>query len=426
MDDLNKKSLSRNLDEINLDSIHPEESLVKPSLNDRKFKLLKKHKILLISILLLLILTATILILVFNQPKKESGNSQTETILEEQPTPPPKYYSVISGEEIGDPSLNSKPTFCIQIPNGLDGARPHVGLHEAKVVFEAIAEAGITRFSAIFQDPKSTAIGPIRSLRTYYTDWFTPFNCTLVHAGGSYEAIIDARNYRDLTESHTYMWRASGAWVNRRFLGYYAPNNLFTSASLLNQFNQDHGYTTSEPKGFTRLRPQSENPPNLESTQTKDDNATPTPQTLIKDIDLKFGHNANFNVHYSYNLETNSYFRSYASGEAHLSYTCLEGDKPAPQTNCGAATQINPKVVIALKVNEWIDTDGYHHAIQTAGSGQAFIFQNGQAIQATWHKSNRETQLTFTDASGQEIALTPGQVWVSAIPNAFGGNVSYY
>ena len=56
----------------------------------------------------------------------------------ESPEFPDPIYSVLTGEEITDASLNSSPTYCVQIPNGTDGARPQAGLTHAAVVFEAI------------------------------------------------------------------------------------------------------------------------------------------------------------------------------------------------------------------------------------------------------------------------------------------------
>ena len=119
------------------------------------------------------------------------------------------HYSALTGEPLADAAAVTAPTYCIQTPNGTDGARPQSGLTQAGVVFEAIAEAGITRFAAIYQAPSQAVIGPIRSLRLYYLEWDTPFDCTIVHAGGADDALqaVTAGGYRDLSEDYTYMYR---------------------------------------------------------------------------------------------------------------------------------------------------------------------------------------------------------------------------
>ncbi len=341
---------------------------------------------------------------------------------------PDPIYSNLTGEEITDEKLNSSPTFCVQIPNGLDGARPQAGLTHAGVVFEAIAEAGITRFAAIFQNTNTSVIGPLRSLRPYYLEWDTPFDCTIVHAGGSYEALqaLKAGNYRDLTENYSYMWRENSSNVR-------LWNNLFTSPTDLNQFNADRGYTSSTVKGFVRATP--EDVTTLLDNRTycatlAADTETETlpeecaPETLVTQIAFNVGNIASFNVRYTYDSATNSYLRSYATGEPHLVYDCPAGlNQPNSTTSCGATVQLSPKVVVALIVKQSKMSDNYHENIQTIGSGKAYIFQNGLAIEGTWTKNSASDQISFTDKDGNEIKLAPGQTWLTAVPTY--GSVSY-
>jgi len=363
--------------------------------------------------------------IVFACPWLFGETVEEEVIVEVEPETP-HYYSVLTGLEITDPALNSKPTYCMQIPNGDDGARPQVGLSQAGVVFEAIAEAGITRFAAVFQNPTSSAIGPIRSLRLYYYDWDVPFDCTIVHAGGSDEAIAAARAYgRDLSESNVYEWRMKN--------GYWAPNNLFTSANLLAKYNTDKGYTTSNPKAFARLTPENAaeiSAKNIAAAKPLSEEESSAEnhrevKALIDKISIRFGGSATYNTLYQYDQNTNTYLRSYASGADHITYTCPEDASiSAPKSECGEPSQIAPSAVAAIMVDQWLDSDRYHLRTQTIGSGVAHIFQNGEVIEGTWNKASREDQIVFKDTAGNEIALTPGQLWIAAVPNST-GSVKY-
>ena len=50
-------------------------------------------------------------------------------------------------------------------------ARPQSGLSSADVVYEAVAEGGISRFMALFYcNLSDTQVGPVRSARTYFLD----------------------------------------------------------------------------------------------------------------------------------------------------------------------------------------------------------------------------------------------------------------
>jgi hypothetical protein len=74
----------------------------------------------------------------------------------------------------------------VMIDNHVD-AVPQSGFHDAAVVFEALAEGGITRFMLVFNGDAFTpnAIGPVRSTRLYYAQLALGFKAVHVHAGGS-------------------------------------------------------------------------------------------------------------------------------------------------------------------------------------------------------------------------------------------------
>ncbi len=334
-------------------------------------------------------------------------------------------YSPLTGMPLDNADLAKSPVYCVQTPNGTDGARPQSGINEAGVVFEAIAEAGITRFAAIYQNPTTSVIGPIRSLRMYYLEWDTPFNCTVVHAGGADDAIaaLRAGGYGDLDESYTYMYR--GTYGARRW------NNLFTTSSLLKKYSADSGKNSSEVKGFTRMTPEeSEKSRALASADEILDITTPakgdTSKTSVKtpSITMNFGGVPNYNPHYEYDVNTNTYVRSYTSGVSHDVYHCKAEDlgKKNPEDVCTLG-QLTPSVVIAMMVAERRASDNYHENIDAIGSGDAYIFQNGTAIKGAWKKTSREDQIKFTDTDGKEIKLAPGQTFISAVPNY--GSVEY-
>ena len=334
-------------------------------------------------------------------------------------------YSNLTGLPLASSAQVNAPAYCIQTPNGMDGARPQAGLNEAGVVFEAIAEAGITRFAAIYQEPTTAIIGPIRSLRIYYLDWDTPFDCTIVHAGGSGDALaaVSAGGYKDLTENYTYMYR--GGYSVRRW------NNLFTTSTYLAKMSADRGYSTSNIKGFTRMTPE-------DSVKSRVDNLVEEKLVIYEpssgktsnlvaktsSISIRFGGYANYNVKYAYDAAENKYLRSYESGASHDVYACPSGDlgEKNPEDNC-TLTQLAPSVVVAMVVSEKKASDNYHEDITTVGSGEAYIFQNGTSVKGTWKKTSKAEQIKFYDASGSEIALAPGQTFVEAVPTY--GSVSY-
>lgn len=334
-------------------------------------------------------------------------------------------YSDLTGEPLEEASLKTSPAYCIQTPNGTDGARPQAGLNEAGVVFEAIAEAGITRFAAIYQNPSSAVIGPIRSLRIYYLDWDTPFDCTIVHAGGSGDALVavSSGGYKDLSEDYSYMYR--GTYGSRLW------NNLFTTSNYLKKFSNDHGYNTSNIEGFGRMTPEESVKSFVDANVdealdiTKPTDADTSDLSVeVSSINLGLGGWENFNIHYDYNAETNTYNRSYASGAPHEVYSCPVDDlgEKNPEDVCNLV-QISPSVVVAMVVQEHIASDNYHEDIKAIGMGDVYVFQNGTVIKGTWSKSSKDDQIKFFDENNEEILLAPGQTFVTAVPDY--GSVDY-
>ena len=76
--------------------------------------------------------------------------------------------------------------------------------------------------------------------------------------------------------------------------------------------------------------------------------------------------------------------------------------------------RISPRVVVVMKV----PVNGSR--VTAIGSGEAFVFQDGIVTKGTWKKQNKTSQITFTDAQGNDIPLARGQTWITAISNTTG------
>jgi hypothetical protein len=289
-----------------------------------------------------------------------------------------------------DPSLNQRPVVGVMIENSLD-ARPQSGLDQAGVVFEAIAEGGITRFLALFQDTQPDYVGPIRSVRPYYQQLAMGFDAPMAHVGGSPEALgnIKAWGVRDIDQFYN-----SGAY--HRVSSRAAPHNVYSSLTNLTNLSIQKGYKTST---FTSLQRKKEQPYKAGDTRTP-----------ANSINMNIS-GFYYNTSYTYDAATNSYKRSMA-GKPHMT---VDG--------AGTQKQITPKVVVAMVMSYGLEADHKHSVYGTIGSGQAFIFQDGTVTPATWTKAARNEQFKFTDTAGKPIGLNPGQTWLTAIGSA--GGVSY-
>ncbi len=287
---------------------------------------------------------------------------------------PTTVASTLSGLQV-DPGLNAKPVTGIMVENSPD-ARPQSGLSQASVVFEAIAEGGITRFLTLFQDTAPDDVGPIRSARPYYLQWAMGFDAGYAHVGGSPEALADIKAWgmKDLDQ-----FANSGSY--HRIDSRAAPHNVYTSIAALNQLEAAKGYTSSTFTGFER-KPEA-----------------PSKAPTAKAIDMKLS-GPLYNTHYDYNVATNSYLRSEAG---------------APHIDALNNTQISPKVLVSMIMTYGLQADGHHSEYNTIGDGPAYVFQDGVVTIGRWFKTANNAQFTFTDEAGKPLKLNPGQTWLTAL-----------
>ncbi len=292
-------------------------------------------------------------------------------VVETKPTTEP---SNLTGLQV-PPEMNKRAVTGVMIENSPD-ARPQSGLLEAGVVYEAVAEGGITRFLALFQEAQPGYIGPIRSSRPYYLDWLLPFDASYAHVGGSPAALAQIKelHVKDLDQF-------ANASAYHRVTQRYAPHNVYSSIDELYKLAQSKGYTSSTFTGFVR-KPEAKV-------------ATPTATSIDFAISSYL-----YNPHYDYDAATNSYKRS-------------EGGKIHTDEKSGA--QLSPKVVIALVTPSALESDGTHNSYTTTGTGTMYVFQDGAVAQGTWTKDSRTSQFVFKDSNGNTLKLNPGQTWISLV-----------
>lgn len=292
-----------------------------------------------------------------------------------QPKPAPKFYSPLTGQEVPDEAATKRQVTAIMLENS-PSARPQSGLKDAGIVYEAVAEGGITRFLALYQESQPGLIGPVRSLRPYFVEWLAPYDASVAHVGGSKKALDEVRNgsYKDIDQffnSRSY-WRATDR---------YAPHNVYTSFERLNALNQAKGFTSSNFTGFERKPDQ------------------PSPQPNASNITVPISSDL-YNSNYAYDAASNSYRRA-QGGQPHL-------DREAGQ--------ISPKVVVVMRVQTQRGfEDGWREQMATTGNGDAFVFQDGTVMAATWSKAAAKEPLKLSAADGTPLKLNVGQTWLTAV-----------
>lgn len=303
----------------------------------------------------------------------------------------------------------------VMIENHKD-ARPQSGLSSADIIYETVAEGGITRFLTIFYCKDAPYIGPVRSARMYFIKMLQEYgnNPLYGHVGGAntpgpanalgYINTIGWGLFNDLNQfavPFPYYWRDYERLPNR-----VTEHTVYSSTSKLWQYAKEKRNLTnvddkkvSWDKNFTKWK-------------FKDDAKTEERGAVAK-IDFGFWNlfANDFGVVWNYDKVRNTYKRD-NGGVSHM-------DK-----NTGKA--LETKNVIVLFARESSANDGYeggHILYKVTGTGDALMFQDGNAIKATWNKPDEETRIKFTDPAGKEIPMVRGQVFIEILP--IGNKVTY-
>lgn len=295
--------------------------------------------------------------------------------------------SPLTGVEVS-PEAAKQPVVAVVIENFYPDARPQSGLASAGVVYEALAEGGITRYLAMYQDNLAVDIGPVRSLRTYFVDWGLEYNAPVAHVGGNVDALdlIKPLNMKNLDQFY------NGSYF-RRVTSRYAPHNVYIADSQMKKLLSDRGYAAE---------------PTFAPWPRKEDSKSTS--LTASTITVNFS-GADYQARFEYDPASNSYIRYIRNAPD------VDANDKVPIKPKNVAVMYMPTQFGATRIGESTVT------MQTVGSGKAVIFMDGVATEATWKKASHEGRTQFFDASGQEIKLNRGQTWVSVVP--VGKEVTY-
>jgi len=286
--------------------------------------------------------------------------------------PPQKYYSPYTGEEVEKESLDNI-AFLAIVENSA-AARPQSGLNAADIIYETVAEGGITRFVALFQNGNAEKIGPIRSARPYFLDISKEYNLPFAHCGGSAEALTEIRN-ENLLSLNEFAY-ASTYWRDNTSKKRKAPHNLYTSTEKLTELIKTKNYI-KEPT--VKLK--------FDKVYWDSDKLTPTTEVLLK---------INKSYSTSYTYENGLYLKSMAGKSA----INKEDDTP-----------LTTKNIVVQFTSMKLQADGYRLDIDLVGQGDGYVISNGKSVKMHWSKKDSNSQTLLTDEAGTELPLNPGNTW---------------
>ncbi len=309
--------------------------------------------------------------------------SAVSTIATRTVTVPAKWRRKLDGMLVATKVWNQLP-FGVMIEN-TPAARPQAGLGQASVVYETLAEGGVTRFLAIFpQATKPKLLGPVRSSRPYYVDWAREHDAIYLHAGGSQDAFqeigkLKVRSFDGLT-------RVGAKYYARQCYGVHC---LFTSASQLTRLVQEKKFATVVAKSGT-------------GWVFKNDEPLAKRPKHSKKISIDFNGRTYF-VQWQYDRKTNRYKR-------------WNGYAVAKDRNTGKQLTAANVLVMRIPKEKVLDRQ-LRLEFKLIGRGNATLYRDGNAINLRWWKKDKNSRTIFTSKlTGKEIQFNRGTTWVEVVP----------
>lgn len=317
------------------------------------------------------------------------------------------------------------------IENHLD-SRPQSGMSRSDVVYEAVAEGGITRFLNVFYcgvSDNDYRIGPIRSARVYFIKWAAEYgkNPLFLHVGGANNICNDcpggvkapgtvAKKVDAFALLNTLGWRGGSAnaldggtnvgypvvWRDyERIPGAATEHTFMGSSDKLFELAQTRGYGATNSAGVAW---------NKNYVPWKFTEDSPSSSPTATDISFVFWDNkSDYDVAWKYDAANNQYLRT-------------NGGSPA--VDMETEEQLTAKNVVIQFVKEEVSVDvEIHNYYENVGTGKAIVFQNGEAIEGSWKKDKIEGRTQYFDASGKELPFVKGKVWIEAVPA--GNTINY-
>lgn len=289
-----------------------------------------------------------------------------------------------------DENIAQRRPFAVTI-NNMSKALPQSGISQADIYYEVLAEGGITRIVAVFQNSTSEKIGPVRSARHYFLDFALDNDAVYIHHGGSPQAYSSIKSLKvndfDGMNITSFFFRDKNR-MNQK--GMYEHSSYIDATKFFDVWNES-GYRINKENTMF----------NFSTKAMELDGETAEKVTLAYSGEQKSV--------FEYDAENKVYNR-FQNSKVHLDEETKE--------------QLAVSNVIIQYTNIYViaDDDKGRREVKLIGNGDGIYITYGKAIPIKWSKTSHNSPTTWTDTSGKPLVLNKGKTWINVFAN--NGNVT--
>jgi hypothetical protein len=293
----------------------------------------------------------------------------------------------LTGLPIDEEWVNARP-IAIML-NNLKAALPQQGNSQADIIYEALAEGGITRMLGVYQTVEGVGeIGSVRSSRPYYLELALGHDAIYMHAGGSQDAYAKIKEWNvtamDFVRTNAYsavFWRDKERMKNN---GY--EHSVLTSGDAILKNIGNYGFRLKHEDGYTY-------PQQFVEDGTPDGDAA----NVITVPFSKYKTGV-----FTYDEKTSQYLVS-EYGSAYV------------DGNTGDQVAVTNVIVIRTTCALIDGDDAGRLTVDLSSGGDGWYACGGKIIPITWSKASRNDPLVYQTADGKMLVMGQGKSYVNII-----------
>jgi len=278
--------------------------------------------------------------------------------------------------------------YAVMVDNQGTNPLPQGGLNKVQIIYEILAEGGITRLMPVFWGVQPEKIGPVRSSRHYFVEYAYEHDAIYTHIGWSPQARekIQSLGIADINGLYDKVfWKLTS---NR-----YTWQDKYTSYEKLAAFIKQKGYATTTKEKLSFKYKLVMTPLSAKTTSQKLTNAT----------QVRVDYNNQSDNTYKYDSKTKLYMR-FRNGVKHM------------ERNSGKQLSAGNIIVQYVYNSAIYDDIKNRQELANVGSGIGWFITCGKAVEIKWSKSSVTSKTVYKFKNGKPIVLNPAQTWIQVVP----------
>ena len=275
--------------------------------------------------------------------------------------------------------------------NNLKQSLPQLGISQADIIYEMMAEGRIYRMLAVFQDPARVGrIGSVRSARPYFVDMAENHNAVFFHIGASvpgYEALRSRKNVLSFDGIYDAKAEIFYRDAERKKKNGYEHSVLTTGEQIAAV------YAKQDPEKISNADAAPAFAFSAEHSALNGQNASR--------IDVPYSNY--IKVWFEYDTESGTYKR-------------FQYDEPHMDAEYDVQLAFGNVFVLFMKARDVPGSDLHLVEITTTGSGTGYYACGGKAVEINWSKKDHASPMVYTLADGSPLKVAPGKSFICCAP----------